>query len=462
MIRGATLFTTVYLGSGLALTLFPAYPLDNSMEPLYHRNCVKARPDPTCDPTETPPHPAAVTILLTWKAAARMLFGMKQEFPGIRRRAYWWRMFGYIVLGLLSIVFYQPVVAFSLSDVPSPISDAAMQLVKFCGEPIVGLDEHAVATLADYVLSSKQDKDYSLPKSLDSTGAYREFDTKITFPQFIEYSYNPLIPPVITRPSSLRYSSWNSPRDESQKLPSSWKPVPPAGAPVFIHAMQRESDTPDLNTGVYHEYDLKRTLILLNHKGRQVLISVSKQINKSDVGKKGFILGEDSDWAYYYSAEPGSPRTGLGWVKSYIYDYFSVCVYVESSAAPTMVRAGVFQWLSAGWSGINFVKSNHILRGLERFARDCRTILESPRLPAPNQIASAYQRLSNMPAGDLTKKYAALQQALRSSAIRMGKISKSESDVQVSYANRPKEQMIEELMLEYLKTSIGKPPLIED
>ena len=327
-----------------------------------------------------------------------MLFGMKGAFPSVKRRAYLRRITGYIVLGLLSTILYQPVVAFSLTDISSPINDAAMQLVQFCIEPKVGLDEGAVAALVDYVLSSKQNREYSLPKSRECTGAYREFDTKITFPRFIEYSYNPLIPPVVTRPSSLRYSTWTNTRDESQKLPSSWKPVPPAGVPVVIHAMQHESDTPDLNTGVYHEYDLKRTLILLNHKGRQVLISVSKQINKSDVGKKGFILGDDIDWAYYYSEEPGSPRTGLGWVKSYIYDYFSVCVYVESSTAPTMTRAGVFQWLSAGWSGINFVKSSHILRGLERFARDCRVVLESPRLPAPNQIVSVYQRLSNMPA----------------------------------------------------------------
>jgi hypothetical protein len=387
---------------------------------------------------------------------------MHEKFPNVKRHAYFRRTLGSVVLGLLLIILFQPVVAFSLTDVSSPISDAAMRLVQFCIEPKVGLDERAVATLADYVLSSKQDREYSLPKSQECTGAYHEFDTKISLPRFIEYSYNPLIPPVVTKPSSLRYSAWSSTRDESRKLPDNWKPVPPAGVPVVIHAMQHESDTPDLNTGVYHEYDLKRTLILFNHKGRQVLISVSKQINRSDVGKKGFILGDDTDWTYHYSGEPGSPRTGLGWVKSYIYDYFSVCVYVESSTAPTMVRAGLFQWLSAGWSGINFVKSSHILRGLERFARDCRVVLESSRLPAPNQIASVYQRLSNMPAGDVTKKYAALQQALRSSAIRMDKISKSETDVKVSLTNTPKEQMVQELMLEYLKMTIGKPTLLEE
>jgi hypothetical protein len=381
--------------------------------------------------------------------------------PNVKLHIHFRPILGCIVLVLLLIPLYQPVAALSATEDFSPINDAAMKLVQFCIEPKGGLDEHAVAALVDYVLSSKQTREDALPKSLDCTGAYYEFDTKIAFPRFIEYSYNPLVPAVITRPSSVRYSVWTAPRGEAQKLPGSWKPVPPAAVPVVIHSMQRESDTPDLNTGVYHEYDLKRTLISLNHKGRQALVSVSKQIGTSDVGKKGLILGNDTDWNYYYSGEPGSPRTGLGWVKSYIYDYFSVGVYVEASTAPTMVRSGVFQWLRAGWSGINFVKSSHILRGLERFARDCRTVLESPRLPAPNQMISVYQGFSNMPTGDLIKKYAALQQAQRSLAIQMDKISKSGGEEQVSFANIPKDQMIEELMLDFLKTTLGKPTLVE-
>jgi hypothetical protein len=361
---------------------------------------------------------------------------------------------GCLLLALLLILLHQPVAASSPTDDLSPVTAAAMKLVQFCIEPKNGLDEQAVATLVDHVLSSKQDREYALPTSLECTGAYYEFDTKIAFPRFIEYSYNPLIPAVITRPSSLRYSSWTAPRGETQTLPNSWKPAAPAGVPIVIQSMQHESDTPDLNSGVYHEYDLKRTLILLNHKGHQVMVSVSKQINTSNVGKKGIILGNDSDWNYYYSGQPGTPMTGLGWVKSYIYDYFSIGVYVDT--APPMVRTGVFQWLRAGWTGINFVKPSHILGGLKRFARDSKLILESPRLPAPNQMISTYQLLSNMPAADLIKKYAALQQAQRSLAIQLGKISKSDGEEQLSFANTPKEQMAEELMLEYLKTTLGR------
>jgi hypothetical protein len=369
-------------------------------------------------------------------------------------------LLGRIILVLLMILMHQPVVVLSSTASYSSINEAAMKLVQFCIDPKVGLDEDVVAALVDYVLSSKEIREHALPKSLESPGAYYEFDTKIAFPRLIEYVYNPLIPSAITGPSSLRYSSWTAAHGETQNLPDSWKPVPPAGTPVIIHGLEHASNTPDLSTGAYHEYDLKRTRILLNHKGRQVLVSISKQIGTSNVGKKGVILGNDIDWNYYYSGQPGSSMAGLGWVKSYIYDYFSVSVWVESSISPTMVRAGVFQWLRAGWSGINFVKSSHIIGGMKRFGRDRKMILESSRLPAPSQMISVYQWLSHMPVGDLVKEYVSLRQAQRSLAIKTGKISKSEGEDQVSFVNTPKEQMVGELMLEYLKITLGKPTLL--
>jgi hypothetical protein len=41
-------------------------------------------------------------------------------------------------------------------------------------------------------------------------------------------------------------------------------------------------------------------------------------------------------------------------------------------------------------------------------------------------------------------------------AIQLGKISKSDGEEQLSFANTPKEQMVEELMLEYLKATLGR------
>ena len=361
------------------------------------------------------------------------------------------------LLGLVLTTAHPPVGAAALTDIPRPVSDAAVRLVRCCSDPKAGVDEQAIAALVDYVLTSKNAKEYSLPETSQCSGAYYEFDAKIAFPRFMEYSYSSLIPSIIAKPSSLRYSIWSAPRSDMREMPGSWSAVTPEEPPVVIRGLQHDSNTPDLITGVYYEYDLKRVLILLNHKGQQVLISVSKQIDASNVGKKGVILGNDNDWTYFYSNEPGTMKTGLGWAKTYIYDYFSVVVYAESGNSPAMVRTGAFQWLRAGWLGMNFVKPGHILGGMKRYAQNFRMVLESPRLPAPSQLTSVYQSLSNTPASVLADEYAALQQALRSSAVQAGKISKTEGDEKQSLVDVPKEQMVEALMLEYLKMTLEKP-----
>ena len=371
-----------------------------------------------------------------------------------------WRLSITLIILLLAVFHLQPALAVPLSDSTHAVPAAAMKLVQFGTNPKSGLDAQSVATLVDYVLSAKPVKEASLPVVNKAPGAYYEFDTRIGFSNFLQYSYSHQIPAALTSPSSLRYSMWNNQQGKLQQLPNNWILALPDSKPAIIRGFQRDAITPDLTTGVYYEYNLNRTFILLNHKGRQALITISKQINVSDVGKKGVILGNDDDWNYYYSGEPGSTKAGLGWVKSYIYDYFSVAVYVEAGGAPAMVRTGIFQWIRAGWSGINFVEAEHIIKGIKRYAKNSKSILESPNLPAPNQVVSAYQRLSALPKSELLEKYTALQQARQSLAVQSGKIETNKNKKQDSYAGTPKEQIIEELMLEYLKVALGKPSLV--
>lgn len=361
---------------------------------------------------------------------------------------------------VIVLIIIQPQTAFAVSP-PDKTSLAAKKLVQFCADPKIGLDIGDVATLVDYVLAPKSNREVGLPALDGSNGAYYEFDTRIAFPRFLSYSYNAQIPGALTRPSSMRFSIWTSLQGKASGLRDKWKPASPADQPEIIHGIQRDCITPDLTTGIYYEYDLKRTLIHLNHKGRQVLISISRQVSQSDVGKKGIILGNDSDWNYFYSGETGSYKTGLGWVKSYIYDYFSIGVYVETNGSSNMVRSGTFQWLRAGWSGINFVKSDHILDGLKRFARNSKTILESKNLPAPGQLIRNYQLLCALPNRDLTARYAALQNAQKSMAVRSGKAGASEIKGNGNNNHVPKEQIVQELMLEYLKIALGKPSLVD-
>lgn len=377
-----------------------------------------------------------------------------------RKNIYFCPVFRWLGIALLMLLIVMRQAPAYAAPGNAGAADAARRLVQFCANTQAGFDAAAAAVLVDYVLVPKASRETALPEMDGAEGAYYEFDTRITFSRFLNYAYNAKVPAVVTGPSSVRSSIWTVINGKSQHPLDKWKPAPPADKPVIIHGVQCDCITPDLNTGVYYEYDLRRTLIHYNYKGRHVLISVSKQAGQSDVGRKGLILGNDDDWSYYYSGAPGSYKSGIGWVKSYIYDYFSVVVYAETGTSPNMVRTATFQWLRAGWNGINFVKSGHIQNGLKRFSRNFKSILESPHLPAPAQLAKHYQQLSALPARDLVDRYAALQRAQYALAARTGKPGNSDSKGQGPFNNISREQMVQELMLEHLKTCLGKPSLL--
>jgi hypothetical protein len=65
-----------------------------------------------------------------------------------------------------------------------------------------------------------------------------------------------------------------------------------------------------------------------------------------------------------------------------------------------------------------------------------------------------------LPQSDLLEKYAALQLARQSLAVQSGKIKTDKMKRQNFGAGIPQEQMVEELMLEYLKIALGKPSLL--
>ncbi len=360
---------------------------------------------------------------------------------------------------LMLMVLLPPFVrAQSVSSIDA--SAAALKLTDFAVNSQNPLDVQAVETLLDYVLEAKSSKEVELPKVRQATGAYYEFDTRIDFARFLQYSYSNQIPSALTSPASLRYSVWSSPKGETQELPGIWSLPARDSSPVVIRGMQRDGITPDLTTEVHYEYDLMRTLILLNYKGRHVLISISQQTGVSDVGRKGFILGKDDDWNYHYTNDIGSAKAGLGWVKSYIYDFFAVGVYVDSGSSPSTVRSGMFQWIRAGWSGINFVKSQHVILGMQRHAKNSKSILESPHMPEPGRIADVCRRLHALPQKDLAIRYASLQQARHNLAVANGKIDIHDKAAQEIGPDPTKEQMIEALMLEYLKVALGKSSLL--
>lgn len=231
------------------------------------------------------------------------------------------------------------------------------------------------------------DVQIKLPKRLRATAAYYEFDIQRQFDDIISLTYHPDIPLQMVSPGSVRLSYWIDENGKKLRLPLLLGQLETITSPIVIKGVENEVITPDMTTGAYYRSLLDRALILFTKDGRRILISLAKQKQISDVGKKGLIIGADENWDYFFSEEKGLTKTGLGWVDSHIYDTFSVVVYHESDQFTRSTKCSLFKWLRAGWAKMNMVKPKHIRAGFKRFSRDVTRVIESPNLPDIDKLA---------------------------------------------------------------------------
>lgn len=325
-------------------------------------------------------------------------------------------------------------------------------------------DARKVTGLLDFVASDKGgDANLNPGKRENATGAYFFADVKAPLAKVIRYAYNPRIPAALTLPSVVRLCGWQvkppSPFGELAEKIGNVK------EPLVMRGIEYEEITPDLTTGAYYRYDMDRLMVLINHRGRDFFISVTRQKKPSTVGHKGAIIGPDTDWTYFYSGEKGLSKTGLGWVNSYMYDAFSVAIFFEPVPGQPKSRCTTFKWLNAGWGGINMVKRENILEGCRRFASGFKRILESPQLPEAEQLIDLYARIRALSDQDLTAKLQPIIGALKRLSRTDPALSRSdfqeliESGEYLNTMGRTEREHL--LMSESVKLTIGKPSLLD-
>jgi hypothetical protein len=322
------------------------------------------------------------------------------------------------------------------------------------------LDPKQLSGLIHFVSSMPADSGMSLKERQGASGAFYGFSVQSNFSQVLDYVYNPDIPLYVTMPSSLRQHEWLTPQviNSLRNLPHQ---VKSAGDIRLLRGRDREIISPDTNTGGYYMYEQDRLVTVLPGPTGPVLISVSSQNDLSEVGKKGCIVGDDKDWNYLYSQETGLNSFGLGWVESYMYSAHSVIVYVTDSSANT-IHVGSFKWLNGGWAKMNMVNSNHILKGIKRFASDFKEVLEAPGLPDPLVLESTYRELQQSSVQGLRQLALPYLQALmhtRASALQSNPF-KSLLSSGTYLQQMSHEDLVQVLLLEYLKAWIGKEPLV--
>jgi len=332
-------------------------------------------------------------------------------------------------------------------------------------DSILPVDSKMINDLAAFVRApKKEDRLYYADGPFEMTSAYHEFTFDKDLIQILKLTYNPDLPSFITNPTSVRLSYWTRFEDDRENIPKLWEFLDGHKLPIMVKGHEIVENTPDLNTGGYYRYGLDRALILTEHQGSNVLISVSKQTDVSGVGKKGLVLGSDDDWNYLYSGKKGLNKSGLGWIKSYMYDSFSAVVYVELPGETPRVKCGAFKWIHAGWRNINMVKEHHIHEGILRYARAFKAVVENPALPDVSVMAQTCNRLKVMEIGKLQQLYLAYLKSFRehhakNKALSNDWVADIVSDGQVEKMDS--RDIRAAIMLDYIKSLLGKPHYID-
>ena len=285
-------------------------------------------------------------------------------------------------------------------ELSDPLNETLIYLLSFADpdkQPPAQIDPDRIDILLNFVLADKPRGQAYVPEKIRSApAAYMEERFNVSLKQLLALAYNPRIPSVLTAPNSVRKTQWRKVNGKLQQLPDMQTMLEHLQTPVVLTGVEFIENTPDTFSGAYYDYELNRTLILMKHRNRNVFISLSSQRDKSGVGKKGIITGEDRNLDYVYTGKPGLNMAGIGWVKSYMYDSMAVTVYCELNSEVPAVKAGFFKWVRAGWAGLNIVRTDHIYSGLKRFLPNYKKILESEESRRTAAIESMCDRIESL------------------------------------------------------------------
>ncbi|MGD9330419.1 MAG: hypothetical protein PVJ53_03850 [Desulfobacterales bacterium] len=378
-----------------------------------------------------------------------------------------WKLFFF---SMLTVAFGGALVATPVRaaerSLPESIQAGLNYLLKLNETPAVTtIAPGELVPLIDFILADKAAGDlyHSTTDRLPNPLVYHQLDLAQPLATIVQYAFHPVIPSHVLALSSVRHSYWKEVNGKPQPLPANLAGrLADPGTPLVIHGVEHEEIAPDLFSGAYYSYDLERTLIMCRVSGHTVWISLARQRDRSDVGRKGVVLGPDEGWNYLYTGEKGINRMGLGWVDSYMYEAFSVIVYVQPDDARPLVRCGIFKWLRAGWNDMNFVRESHIRSGLERYAESFREIIEAPSLPAPDRIAATAEAIGRMSLAQLKDEGRRHLQRLKERYGREGRFPDKwyaqavEKGNYLDQLTRPQLEAI--IFLDYMKKTLGRVP----
>ena len=305
---------------------------------------------------------------------------------------------------------------------------------------------------------------YTAGGGFSDPSAFNQFIIDVDLQRIMDYTLDKNIPSFFFWPSSLRLSTWTSVdggREQLGVLKNAWQTM---DMPFVLTGSEHVSITPDQHTGAYFTYDVDKVIVLSSYGKGKILISIQLQKEPSAVGRKGWVLGEDEEWSYLYTAEKGLGLKGLGWADTYMYDSYNVTVYHQPDLATPKVICSCVSWVNAGWAGINMVKSKHIYRGLTRVAEAFTSVLKNPRLPEPSTLAETFAKKENLSTSTLRKYtstyFSELERRISESEAVWKKIRHSFNSNRL-LDQMTRDEMYATLALDYFKKVLGMHPVMD-
>jgi len=328
-----------------------------------------------------------------------------------------------------------------------------------------GFDPRCLYPLIQFISTAKPEGTiYHAGDGFNAPSAYHEFRVATDLRRLIDYSLNADIPSFFLWPSSLRLAQWTRVEGGSDQFSRLQAAAHNLAGPFILKGAEHVTITPDQNTGAYYSYDVDKLVILTPFGTGMALVSIYSQQKPSEVGRKGWVIGEDEDWSYLYTLKTGLNIGGLGWVRTYMYDSYGVNVYYQPDLDKPELVCGVVSWVRAGWAGINMVQPRHIHRGLVRVAKAFTAILEDPRLPDPALLARTFHE-SQQVSTETLKTYArdyfdGLKRRVAASEALKKKFG-SMIDISAAVARMNREELYALLVKDYFKKLLGRNPVMD-
>lgn len=129
--------------------------------------------------------------------------------------------------------------------------------------------------------------------------------------------------------------------------------------------------SPNETSGAYYSYTNTRLYVSGKVKGRRVMLTGTLMRAPSSVSRKGALIDPKYPGLYFYSTEKGLTLPGGGWMETTMDYYRSFTVSVETGS--NVFAFATLSWLSAGWKGINVLRTHHIYAVLTEIIKELQT-----------------------------------------------------------------------------------------